>query len=108
MTVGEKYRELLKIRKDIKEIDYDNNPIIKEMIDVLSNDIKDTINYLKNDCTAEEFIFVSELFDEIVEKTQSKEFIDCLYEVANKYPNETKKYNIINFIDNCKEYLDNE
>ena len=106
MTVGEKYRELLKIRKEIVEVDYDNDPTIKEMVEVLTNNIDETIDYIKNDCSAEEFVYISELYDEIVDITKSREFIDCLYEVAKKYPKEVKEYNIMNFINWASNRLD--
>ncbi len=108
MTVGEKYRELLKVRKEIDEVDYDNDPTIKEMIDMLCNNIDETIDYIKNDCSAEEFVYISELYDEIVDRTKSKAFIDCLYEVAKKYPKEVEEYNVMNFINWAANRLNEE
>ena len=55
MSIGEKYRKLLAIRKEIVEIDFDNDQVIKDMINLMTNNIEDTINYLKTDCSAEEF-----------------------------------------------------
>ena len=72
----------------------------------LLNNINETIDYIKNDCSAEEFVYISELYDEIVDKTRSKEFIDCLYEVAKKYPKEVEQYNIMNFINWASNRLD--
>ena len=87
-------------------MDYDNDPTIKEMIKVLTNNIDETIDYIKNDCSAEEFIYISELYDDIVDITKSKAFIDCLYEVAKKYPKEVEEYNIMNFINWASKHLD--
>ena len=38
------------------------------------------------------------LANSIAEKTHSKEFVLALYKTADKYPEETKKYNILDFI----------
>ena len=68
-----------------------------EMTDVFSADIDKTIAFL-NGCTADEFSWLSEIFDSIAEKTHSNEFVLALYKTADKYPEETKKYNILDFI----------
>lgn len=70
-----------------------------------AKDIDKSIKFMMDSCTADQFSTISEFFDKIVEKTHSKEFIDCLYKVAEKYPEETKKYNIISFIDDLKDMI---
>lgn len=74
----------------------------EQLIDVLSEDIAGTNEYLRTECTADEFSWISEVFDEIAEKTQSKEFIAALRFLAQRYPEETKMYNIIPFIDSAE------
>lgn len=66
----------------------------KEEIDILSRNIEDTIAFLESDCTADEFSWLSEVFDGVAEKTQSRVFVDCLHRVAKKYPNKCKEYHI--------------
>lgn len=66
----------------------------KKLTEILSENVDDTIAFLENDCTADEFSWLSEVFDDVAEKTQSKAFVDCLYRVAKKYPEECKKYYI--------------
>ena len=65
-----------------------------EEIAILSRNIEDTIAFLENDCTADEFSWLSEVFDDVAEKTQSRAFVDCLYKVAKKFPDECKEYHI--------------
>lgn len=74
----------------------------KEEIEILSEDIAGTIDFIKNECTADEFSWISEIFEEIATKTQSREFIDSLYMTAKKYPEETEKYNILSFIESAE------
>lgn len=50
----------------------------KAAIEMFTKDIVVTINFVKNDCDNEELYWLSEIFEEIVEQTQSKEFISVL------------------------------
>ena len=74
--------------------------------DMLSVNISETINFLDNDCTADEFSWISEIFEDIAERTQSKEYIDCLYRVAKKFPEECAKYNIYGSIQIAEDFMD--
>ena len=51
----------------------------------------DTI-FLDHDCTGEQFVWISEIFDDLVEKSQSKALIECFYRNAKRFPEETSKY----------------
>ena len=107
MHIGEKYKALIDERDKIEgDIDYDNNPTIKEMIDLLTNDIEETISFLDSECTEEQFIWMSEIFDEIAERTKSKEFISALRRAALRYPEASTEYSIQYFIDSAEEYLE--
>ena len=66
----------------------------KEEMEILARNLEDTISFLETECTAEEFSWLSEVFDDVAERTQSRAFVDCLYRVAKKYPEECQKYYI--------------
>lgn len=72
--------------------------------ELLSRDISETIAFLEI-CSAEEFVLLSEVFDDVSERAQSREFIDCLYRIAAKFPEETEKYHIILCIRFAEEVL---
>ncbi len=69
-----------------------------EMAAVFSADITKTIQFL-GVCTADEFSWLSEVFENIAEKTHSKEFVLTLRKTAEKFPVETRQYNILDFIE---------
>lgn len=73
----------------------------KEMILAFSEDIDKTVLFL-DFCTADEFSWLSEIFEGIALKTHSKEFIAALRKTAEKYPEETKQYNIYDFIESAE------
>lgn len=106
MNIAKKYSILIEKLKMLEPVDFDDNPVIQESVKLFSENINETIKFLKTECSAEQFVYMSEIFDEIVEATHSKEFIETLYEVAKKYPKETEEYNIQYFIDTLKEFLE--
>lgn len=68
------------------KLDYGVKQCWKEKIELLSRNINNTIIFLENDCTAEDFSWLSEVFEEVAKITQSHAFVDCINRVAKKYP----------------------
>ena len=50
----------------------------KATIKLFTTDVNATIMFLQNDCDDEELYFLSEIFEEIVEQTQSRELVSVL------------------------------
>ena len=71
-------------------------------IALLTADMNETLRYLEDECTGDDFGWISEVFDDVAEITQSRRFIEALRKLAIKYPKETKDYNIIPFIDSAE------
>lgn len=101
--------EFEKIVAKLEVTDMENylakDPLIEKEIDLFSKDIQETISFLKNDCTGRQFVWMSEVFDEIVEKTNSREFIEVLKETVKKFPNENKEFYLDSSIQSAEEYL---
>lgn len=47
----------------------------KKLTELLSEDVSETIQFFEKECTTEEFYWLSSIFEDIVEKTKSKELI---------------------------------
>lgn len=47
----------------------------KEMTTMLSEDITDTISFFENECTIEEFYWLSSIFEDVIARTQSTTLI---------------------------------
>lgn len=88
------------------EWDYGIEQCHQKLIALITEDINMSIEFLDNDCTADQFSWLSEVFDEIAEATQSKEFIEALKRLAEKYPEETKTYNIMSFIESAEAIVE--
>lgn len=106
MSFKEEFKSIIK-ELELMHPEEDSSKLWKEEVELLTRDMKESIDYLRNECTASEFSWMSEVFSDIMKENPSKEFIEVLYELAKKYPEETEKYNILSFIEEAEMYLPN-
>ncbi len=100
------FREVIKQREETdNEWDYGIEQCWKKEIEILSEDIPSTIEFLKNECTADEYSWISEVIDDVVDKVPSKELVQCYTELMAKFPEECQKYNIKGVIEICEGIL---
>ena len=94
-----KFREVIRERSEMSdEWSLGIEQCWKKEIEILSQDIPSTIEYLKNECTADEYSWISEIIDDLAESTQSKELIEVYKNLMIKYPDEYKKHNTISSV----------
>lgn len=74
-------------------------------IEILTKDIKESIRVLENECTPEDIYWISEIFEDIAEKTQSKDFIAAIHRIHDKMPEDVKKSMEID-IDSAERAMD--
>ena len=58
--------------------DYGLEESWKKITAILSENVIKTIDYIYNECTDEEFFWISEVFSDVSEIVQSKEFVQAL------------------------------
>lgn len=102
MSIGNIRAALQKRISTDDEWEYGVNQCWNEEIEILSRNINDTIAFFENECTADEFSWLSEVFEQVAKKTQSHAFVECLYRIAKKYPNECAKYHV-DFVIQCAD-----
>ena len=106
MNISEEFSAIILRRKSIEgDVDYENDQIIQDAIKLMTRDITATIDFLDNDCTEEQFVWFSEIFDEVAETSKSPDFIDALRRTAQRFPEAVRQYNINYFIDSAAEYI---
>lgn len=71
-------REVVQFRIIESEDNYWVEDYWKAAIEMYVKDIPATIMFFQNDCDDEELYFLSEIFEEIVEQTQSRELVSVL------------------------------
>ncbi len=101
-----KFREIIKQREETDdEWDYGLEQCWKKEIEILSEDIQSTIEFLKNECTADEYSWISEVLDDVIDKNPSKELVECYKSLMKKFPEECDKYNISGVVEICENIL---
>ncbi|WP_296156736.1 hypothetical protein [uncultured Gardnerella sp.] len=99
----QKFKEVIKKRDETHdEYDYGLEMCCKEEVEILSEDIPSTIAYLKNECTADEFSWISEIIEDLAEKTRNRELVECYKSLMAKFPEEAKRYHV-DFCIECAE-----
>ena len=78
--------------------DFGTEKCWEEMTAILSEDIVATLHNFENQCTDEEFYWLGAVFEDVAEKTQSKELIQVLRNRLTKVTPETY----------CQQNLKNE
>lgn len=101
-----KFREIVKQREETDdEWDFGIEECWKKEVEILTQDISSTIDYLNNDCTAEEFSCISEVLEDVVELIPSKELVQCYKALMKKFPEECTKYNIAAIVESAETIL---
>ena len=109
----EKFREVIKERNRIAseccdEWTFGIELCWKQEIQILSEDIPSTISFLQNDCTAEEYSWISEIIDDLAECTKSRDIVKTYKSLMVKFPHECGIYNISDSIRFAENILNDE
>ncbi len=92
-----KLKEVIKRRNSLElNDDYALEECWDIFTDMLSNNVEETIDFLKN-CTEDEFYGVAEVFPEIIKKTQSLEIYNTM--IARNESLENQEYKESNLTD---------
>ena len=110
MFEKEEFKRLIFVRKNIDGIDdFAVDVACKNTISYVCKD-KNTFNgfieYIKTEMTGEEYIYLSEISDDLAGITVSLEFVEAFKSLEKKYPEETVRYHIAKFIEDA-EYVVN-
>ncbi len=104
-----KFREVIKERirlaLDSDEWDYGIEQCWKKEVEILSEDVNSTIEFLRDECTADEYSWISEVIDDLAEETNSRELVECYKALMSKFPEECKKYNVAGSIEFAETIL---
>ena len=89
MTMDEFKREFTEIAKEMMEADPQNEflqpPLWAKLTDLMSEDLPLTIKFLEN-ATEDEVNTAFCVVEDVAQRHDSQEYIDCLYRLCDKYP----------------------
>ena len=98
-----RFREIIKRISELDPNAYNEiEKCWKVEVSVLSEDISGTIDFLTNECTEDEYAWISEIIDDLIVATQSRALLDCYKQLMVKFPNACDTYNIAYTIE-CAE-----
>ena len=93
--IANKIKDVLKRYKKIHPEDYiSTEKIWDEETEILSRDMAVTIDFIENDCDDETFYWLGEVFEDVAERTQSREFITAIKKRAAKVIDAQKRRSI--------------
>lgn len=98
--------DYIKLREPMIEVDYENDPIVQKIIYRLCENIDETIAFLDTECSGNQLVWLSEIFDELAEESQSKALVDAFERTAQKYPIESKEFNLSYFLESARTFLE--
>lgn len=112
MNIG-KFKEIVRERSRITtecsdEWSFGIEKCWNEEIEILGEDVDATISFLQNECTAEEFSWISEIIDNLAERTRSRELVQAYKNLTDKFPEECKESNILESIKFAENALNEE
>lgn len=63
------------------------------------------ISFLKTNCSSQDYLFITECFDEFVDQIKSQELINAFRETMEaRFPEETQKYHIDEDLEEALQY----
>ena len=109
----EKLKELIKHREEVERISHGEwadeiEKCQKHLTELLVEDMKSTIAYISDECTSNEYIWISEVLDDIIELAPSKDFLRSFSGLKAKYPDEYSSYHIEESIQSAESILNYE
>lgn len=75
------------------------------MVALLTRNMDETIYFLDNECRADQFAWMSDVFDIVAKESKSKEFVEALHRLAKKYPEEVKDADLMYMIGLAEDEL---
>ncbi|MBR2694223.1 MAG: hypothetical protein IKE69_08410 [Thermoguttaceae bacterium] len=89
MTMDEFKKKFAEIEKEMMEADHQNEflqpPLWAKLSDLMSEDLPLTIEFLDN-ATEDEVDTAFCVVEDVAQRHDSQEYIDCLYRLCDKYP----------------------
>lgn len=85
---------------------YYPDPWWEKEVAAITDDLKTAIEFIDADCNDEEFYWLGEVFEDIMDKTRSADFLACLRRRVQRVENPEWKAEILEDIRTAAEYLD--
>ncbi|KAB5608281.1 hypothetical protein [Bifidobacterium jacchi] len=93
-------RQAIEQRRNICDEDYIMvEKAWQDMINACTDNVENTIRFVDEQCTADELSWLSEIYDELIEQTQSPQLVVSLLNAIIRNPEEDKRYSLMPILD---------
>lgn len=106
MEYIERLKQDLQVRIKENPDNYYEVTLWEDETNAICHDIKGSIRFIQDECTDEEFYYLGEVFEDVMDKTRSAEFLNCLRERVHRVENPQWKADLLEDIRYAEEYID--
>ena len=106
MEKFEKLHDVIRERRTAPGAYYYPDPWWEKEIDAIVDDLETAIEFVQSECTDEELYWLGEVFDDVMEKTRSAAFLDCLRKRIEIVENPEWKEDLLKDIADAAEYIE--
>lgn len=90
-------------KKTDDEWEYGCDRCRTNLLKALTQNREGTELFLLKECSAEELVWISEIFDELVEHFADRHFVDTLRRSIARYPREDSRFNLSAVLDGAEK-----
>lgn len=101
-----KLQKALHLRMYGNPDDYYEESVWKEEIDAICEDLPAAIRFILSGCSDEEIQWLSEVFDDVMEKTRSLDFLNCIRQRVQAVKDDGRRAELLEDIKTAEEYID--
>lgn len=101
------YPKLVEAQKQINpELpDWDKTPPFIEAIKVLSQNLRETVEFIEQDCTPEQLVWMSVIALDVAANLKNKSFTDAMRKASVRFAEQIAGYNVNECIDEAEELI---
>lgn len=88
--------------------DYNEESVWEAEVEAICSDLPAAIGFILCDCTDEQFLWLSEVFDDVMERTMSPDFLTCLLKRAWEIEDGDRRTEMLEDIRTAQAYIDGQ
>ena len=85
---------------------YYPDPWWEKEVEAIVGDMKTAIAFIQNECSDEELYWLSEVFDDVMEKTRSADFLNCIRRRVRRVKDDVRRAELLEDLKTAEEYID--
>ena len=102
-----KLKDVLNLRMHGNPDEYYEESVWKAEVDAICEDIPAAISFILTECTDDEFRWLSEVFDDVMDRTLSVDFLNCLRQRIQSVVDDELRAELFEDIKSAAEYVEN-